>query len=146
MPKRKFRLESVLRYRKSLERQWQAEVAGTLSMMIAEQKKRDDLMDARRTARRKMESDLSGGLDARIAGWYADFFRATDGRIDDSVLRSQELQKIFQQKQDVLLKATKNRKVMERLKEIEGERLSEEERIDERKQLDDFAGIQHQRG
>jgi flagellar FliJ protein len=140
-----FRLEAVLRYRRSLEQKWQGEVAKTLSEIVGEQRERARVAEARVAGHRRMTEDLAAGTTAPAVRSYSDFLCGMDARIEESVHREAQLQKILKQKQRSLLQATKDRKAVDRLKEIFLERRAHAERTAEQKQLDDFAAIRHAR-
>ena len=142
----KFRLESVLRYRKSVEQKWQAEVARTLAEMVGEQQQRTECERERAAGHQRLAARLGGGLDGLAVRAYSDYLRGIDARIEESVTREQQLDKILRQKRRTLLQATKDRKVVDRLKEIARERGFQEARVADQKELDDFAALRHGRG
>ena len=146
MARTKFRLESVLRYRKSVEQKWQAEVARTLSEMVGEQQRRTECEHERAAGHQRLTAELGDGLDGLAVRAYSDYLRGIDARIEESVTREQQLEKILRQKQRTLLQATKDRKVVDRLKEIAREREGHEVRVAEQKEIDDFAALRHARG
>jgi flagellar FliJ protein len=140
-----FRLDAVLRYRKSIEQKWQGEVARTLAEIVGEQQERVRCARERGDGHRRMTVELASGLGAPAVRTYSDYLRGMDARIEESANREAQLQKILRQKQRSLLQATKDRKAVDRLKEIFLERRTHEQRTAEQKQLDDFAAIRHAR-
>jgi flagellar protein FliJ len=141
----KFRLEPVLRYRRSIEQKWQAEVARTLSEMVEEQRRRALGQRERAAGHQRLTVELGGGLDGLAVRAYSDYLRGIDARIEESVVREQQLDKILRQKQRNLLQATKDRKVVDRLREIALERERRERLVAEQKEIDDFAAMRHAR-
>ena len=140
----KFRLESVLRYRRNLERKWQAEVAGTMAAVTAVRSEIDRLQRDRGQSLRRLHESLVGrGVTPGVMRSYSDFVRGTDRRIVDQSEILEKARAILAKKQAILLAETKKRKVVERLKEIHADKRQREDRAAEQKQLDDVAAQRH---
>lgn len=124
-----------------MERQWQAEVAKTLSAILEQQREIERNRERRDQTRSRLNNALASGLAGEMNRVFARHIDGSDDRIREGITRTKELEGILRQKQKNLLEAAKKRKAVERLKELQAEAASREERRQETKQLDDFANI-----
>lgn len=141
----KFRLEAVARFRKSIEQKWQTEVAATLAEIVAEQRLCRDLEQSKKKTYDRLEDELSEGIEVCATALYTDFLHGMDLRIEDSLGRTGALNKILKKKRESLAKATKDRRVIDRFKEIVQGKEADKKRLIEQKELDDFASIRYRR-
>ena len=143
MGSKNFRLEAVLRYRRSLEQKWQTEVADTMRRIVDERDRMDECVQAQALSFDAMNREMIDGIEAARAVSRVEFHTGLEQRIREASDRIDQLQMILQKKREALLTATTNRKVVEKLKEVHMRRLADRERTIERKQQDEFATIRY---
>jgi len=136
-------METVLRHRKNIEEKWQREVAKTLYEIVMERERLSRNREHRNEAALRMRRGLDRGMNVQNTCLYQDYIRGMDQTIKENMGRINNLEKTLAQKRKKLIQASKEKKAVEKMKEIFIRRTAEEARRVETKQLDEMAINRH---
>ncbi|MFC1552765.1 flagellar export protein FliJ [Candidatus Latescibacterota bacterium] len=136
----RFRLESVLRFRKAKEDEKKREFGQTLGKLKSEERKYSDLVHTGEEHDKHIEKKGVGKMSARRMIY--DYFYAR--HIDSSKIAQESnvaaAQAVTDEKRAELVEATKKKKVLDRLKERKLEEHTKAELKEEQDNIDDIAG------
>ncbi|SJZ33618.1 flagellar FliJ protein [Trichlorobacter thiogenes] len=137
--KKKFEMQQVLNYRIELEKMRKLEFAAARQDLDAaadrlEQEKNEAAKLAEEFNGRQQQIDSI--FEMRL---YADFFARKRDEIKEQQRRVQSLDRVLEDRRDELVQATKEKKVMEQLKEKQKEAFQKEQAHKEGLLLDEIA-------
>ncbi len=112
-----FNLEVLLRYRSHLEEKERERLADLHNRLRAEYGTLQRLRDRHAAARRDLERQTLREYDAREVGWYCAFLRRLDQELDMSARRIRALQRELEAQVALWIEKTKDRRVLESLRE-----------------------------
>ncbi len=140
-----FDLESVLKYRKGLEDRLVREFGELMSALKEAENNLRDLQDSLKATAGSLADEEREGISAKKAALYSASMRGFRARIADQERLVAELKKGIEQSRQKVVEASRERKVVEKLKEKDKKRYSEDLRKKELKEMDDVAGKKHHR-
>ena len=113
----RFRLESILRFRRAKEDEKKRELGTTVSHLKHEQDRYDRITNASSSHDKRIEKSGKGKVSVRnlINNFF--YARHLDKRKAEQEKVIQNAQKVVDEKREELVEATKKKKVLERLKE-----------------------------
>lgn len=137
--KKKFEMQQVLNYRVELEKMKKQEFAAARQDLDAA----SDLLEQEKNEAAKLAEEFSGRqqqidsiFEMRL---YADFFARKRDEIKEQQRRVQSLDRVLEDRRGELVQATKEKKVMEQLKEKQKEAFQKEQAHKEGLLLDEIA-------
>lgn len=137
--KKKFEMQQVLNYRVELEKMRKLEFAAARQDLDAA----SDLLEQEKNEAAKLAEEFNGRqkqidsiFEMRL---YADFFARKRDEIKEQQRRVQALDRVLEDRRNELVRATKEKKVMEQLKEKQKEAFLKEQAHKEGQLLDEIA-------
>lgn len=137
--KKKFEMQQVLNYRVELEKMKKLEFAAARQDLDAA----SDLLEQEKNEAAKLAEEFNGRqkqidsiFEMRL---YADFFARKRDEIKEQQRRVQALDRVLEERRNELVRATKEKKVMEQLKEKQKEAFLKEQAHKEGQLLDEIA-------
>lgn len=137
--KKKFEMQQVLNYRVELEKMRKLEFAAARQDLDAAA----DRLEQEKSEAAKLAEEFNGRqqqidsiFEMRL---YADFFARKRDEIKEQQRRVQSLDRVLEDRRDELVQATKEKKVMEQLKEKQKEAFQKEQAHKEGLLLDEIA-------
>lgn len=137
--KKKFEMQQVLNYRVELEKMRKLEFAAARQDLDAA----SDLLEQEKNEAAKLAEEFNGRqkqidsiFEMRL---YADFFARKRDEIKEQQRRVQALDRVLEERRNELVRATKEKKVMEQLKEKQKEAFLKEQAHKEGQLLDEIA-------
>lgn len=137
--KKKFEMQQVLNYRVELEKMSKLEFAAARQDLDAA----SDLLEQEKNEAAKLAEEFNGRqqqidsiFEMRL---YADFFARKRDEIKEQQRRVQTLDRVLEDRRNELVRATKEKKVMEQLKEKQKEAFLKEQAHKEGQLLDEIA-------
>jgi len=141
MKKFKFRLQSLLKYKRHLEQVAKQEMARGVADILACEQRITGLQNDKISAADQLESLVEKGMGAGQFNRYRQFISAVDQMIIVERTRKTELEKILEKKRDVLKQKTIEKKSLERLQEKQVREYTHEMIREEQKSLDEVASL-----
>lgn len=142
----RFRLESVLRFRRAKEDEKKREFGRTLGKLKNEERKYNDLVRTGEEHDKDTEKKSTGIMSVRTM--IHNFYYAR--HIDSSKIAQEKVietaQVVTDEKRAELVEATKKKKVLDRLKERKIEEHTKAELKEEQDYIDDLAALRFKRG
>lgn len=135
----RFRFESVLRYRRQLMDQVLLEFSDLQRKLVTEYSKLDLVEQTGREYARLFQEQQKKGMTIREVGLFQSFFHRLHFEADAQREKLFALNQRVEAKRAELLDASKKKKILERLREVEEEKYREEERKLEQQQYDEIA-------
>jgi len=144
MPKKySFSLESVLNYRNIIENQKERAFSAALYDYQLEQKRLTELKESYVSAMKKFQELEQVTFSSGNYFEFLNYIKRIEKKIANQKIRIATAHEILENKRNELIKATRDRKVLERLKDIGKENyLKEMDRL-EQIFLDEIAVIRH---
>lgn len=137
--KKKFEMQQVLNYRVELEKMRKLEFAAARQDLDAA----SDLLEQEKNEAAKLAEEFNGRqkqidsiFEMRL---YADFFARKRDEIKEQQRRVLALDRVLEERRNELVRATKEKKVMEQLKEKQKEAFLKEQAHKEGQLLDEIA-------
>ncbi len=135
----RFRLQSVLKFRRNMERHHVQEIS-KLRMGLAEEERRlSRFMEEVKTAADHLVEEAGKGIDPREAALYRSYIISARTRIREQEGRILSLERNIEKKRSELISASREKKVMEKLKEKDHKRYLINQRRADQKEMDDYA-------
>lgn len=144
MKKFVFSLQKVFEFRQTIEDRLLGELAAIRAECDRERLKLDEMTDALQLFRLKMKEILSSGEVDRIKQGFW-FLQQLEAEIAQQKLIIQQAEQREKSKMAEVVKASMDRKAMERLKELKYKEYQDDIAYEEQKFLDDIATIKHSR-
>lgn len=142
----KFRLQTILDYKKDLEDQEKEKLAKILAKIEEAIAYKHHLQVTRQNATVELkEKQRAGGIDVNQLRFYTNYLKKLDNDIVQAELEIQKLRAMEKKQREALLEAAKQRQVYEKLKEKHKEEFDEEQAEIERKLIDELATIKFAR-
>lgn len=141
-----FKLQSILELKIKLEDEEKRKLADLMQLQAQEERVLQQLQQTRlqRIAEFK-EKQCQGGIDVTELQMYAYIIEKLKNDIINQQLRLKEIAIMIEQQRQVLIKATQERKIYEKLKEKRQNIWNEEEEYEEKKLIDELATIKYAR-
>jgi len=133
----KFRLQKVLDVRKIVEKQKQKEFAAVMQKLQNEKDALQALIDKRSTFTDEMQ--FARKISVRGIAQHHSYLDSLTRAIAEKIREVSQIEKEVEKKRQVLLKATTDRKSIERLKEKAREEFMRNERTAEQALIDEIA-------
>ena len=145
MKKFQFRLQPLLNYREHLEQLAKQDMAKVVADIAAcEQRIQEHLEDGRKAAQ-QLDDFVAKGIDAGLFNSYRNFITSVEYLVSQENVRKKELEKILEEKREVLTKRTMEKKVLERLREKKSDEYTRQMIKEEQKILDETASVRKAR-
>ena len=112
-----FRLEPVLRHRRLVEEELQRDLGLLKRELLLQEERLTGLEQARTRFSRELKKKEQTGITVADALVYNDFLSQVSTDIESQSKRVLEARKNLDRKRDELVKAMKNRKILEKLRE-----------------------------
>ena len=141
MKKFVFRLQSLLNYKRHLEQVAKQAMARAVADVLACEKRIQSLQKDRISAADQLEALVEKGTGAGQFNRYRDFMTAVDQMIILEFRQKTELEKILDEKRDVLKQRTIDKKSLERLREKQALEHTHDMIREEQKVLDETASL-----
>ncbi len=135
----RFNLEPVLKHRKIVEEELQKEMSALKRRHISEQTKLLALEKSRSQCLRELQEKQARGIRARKISLYSDFIGRVTLQIEEQKKKVVSLEKIVTKKREKLIKAMKDRKMVDQLKKNRLALFEKNERRKEQKLMDEVA-------
>jgi flagellar protein FliJ len=137
--KKQFEMQQVLNYRVELEKMRKQEFATARQDLDAA----EDLLEQEKNEATKLAEEFSGRQDKIDSIFemrlYADFFARKRDEIKEQQRRVESLDRVLEDRREDLVQATKEKKVMEQLKQKQKEAFLKEQAHKEALLLDEIA-------
>jgi len=128
-----FKLETLLRHRRSLEEKERESLARIHARLENENRHLQELQSKHSQVRRELERQQLRQYDSREVGWYCTFMRRLDSEMEQSAARIQGLKRELQEQLARWVERSRDKKVLENLKEKrEREHLIAEDRLEQK--------------
>jgi flagellar FliJ protein len=142
----KFRLQSILDYKKDLEEKEKEKLAKILAEMAKAVSYRDFLKQRRAQSNQELkDKQRSGGVDVNQLRFYTNYLKKLDNDIIQVTLLIEKIKVLEREQRKALLEAAKERKKYEKVKEKHQEVFEAEMADAERKLIDELATIKFAR-
>lgn len=141
MKKFKFKLNSVLRYRKYKERLAQIEFIKARQAVFDKQKQLYILKENRKNTISELKKKENEGIDGAIYKIYTNYINGLEFKIINEKNELQKLQKIMHEKQIHVQNEQIKRKTLERMEELEKEKYIRWVLQTEQKIMDEMVGL-----
>lgn len=141
MKKFRFRLESLLKYKRHLEQVAKQETAQAVADVLACEQRMTELQNQRISATEQLDALVEKGMGAGRFNRYRQFITAMDQTILFERNRKTELEKILDEKREALKQRTIDKKSLERLREKQKREYTHEMLREEQKSLDEIASL-----
>ncbi|MDI6874909.1 MAG: flagellar export protein FliJ [Actinomycetota bacterium] len=141
MKKFSFRLESVRRLRTAQEEERKRIFGAAARRYHEEREALHALTERERKARERLARELSSGCASGVLAAMNEFLRGNAVRIKAQVERTEEARARMEEERRLLAEASKERKVVDRLRERALERHRYESSREEQGFLDEVAGV-----
>ncbi|OQX62643.1 MAG: flagellar export protein FliJ [Desulfococcus sp. 4484_242] len=140
--KYRFPFDALLRHRKFLEENLQREI-GLLSRVLADEKKKlESLQQARKAASEKLRHRQKGkGITVSEVLLYTRFIERMSGQVNLQKTSVKKIEKNVEEKREDLVRAMKDRKIIEKLKEKKRQIFREQMMKQEQNFLNDMAAV-----
>lgn len=135
----RFRLEKVLDYRKRTEEDRQRKLAKSLNILDKDEKRLGSLHERHQRYQDDFNTVRSKGIWASMALVYTNFFTRSSNEIEQQGERVLKSRIEANKKRVSLIEATKEKKVLEKLRERKFDEYQEEETRLEERIIDDTA-------
>lgn len=136
-----FKMQKILDYREQLEEEARVRFARVQQMLLEEERRFEELRVLLQEKEAQRFQDLS--MDAGERWLLENFIRGLRADMTESQLRLRSLHQMLEQARRELLARSKERKVLDKLKERQKERHMAEEREKERKINDETATLRY---
>ncbi len=136
-----FKLESLLNYKKFLEKMARQEMAKAVANINDCDQQIQTLKETKVTSSLKLEKVVEKGVGAQEFKLHHEFLAMVDQMIVDEKIRKTQLEKILDEKRSMLKKRTIDKKAMERLRERRSKEYSQEMIRNEQKELDEISSL-----
>jgi len=141
MKKFSFRLESVRRLRSAVEEERKRAFGAAVRLYHREREALRALIEREREARERLAEELASGCSAEVAAAFSEFLRGNALRIRAQAERTEEARMRMEEERRLLVEASKERKVVDRLRERALERHLYQASREEQGFLDEVAGV-----
>ncbi|MEH0019882.1 MAG: flagellar export protein FliJ [Desulfobacter sp.] len=141
MKRFKFKLQSLLNYKKHLEQVARQEMAKVVADVNQCEQQIKDLHEDKALSARKLDRLVEKGISAQEFNLYNGFLTTLDNMILDEKNRKISLKKLLAEKRSMLKKRTIDKKAMERLRERRAEEFTREMLLEEQKGLDEIGTL-----
>lgn len=141
MKKFQFRLQSLLKYKRHLEQVAKQEMAKAVADVLACEQRIIALQQDRISATDQLDALVEKGMGAGQFNRYRQFITAIDQTIIFERNRKIELEKILDEKRNILKQKTIDKKSLERLREKQEREYTHEMLREEQKGLDEIASL-----
>lgn len=145
MGKFNFKLESLLNHRRFVEDARREAFAQTQKRLFEAWQTVESLEDEHMRLARELKENMQTPGPAAENALYATYLAALDSRLDEQRQRVQEVEKERDEQKASLLEAVKNRKMMERLKEVHSSQFEQFYLKKEQESSDEIGLQQHSR-
>ena len=146
MPRRRFRLQSILRIRGLIEDMRKREWGVIQTELAHEQQAKRELLETAEQHRRHFEQDAQQGVSGHQIELISQYLNAVRGRAKAADRRIAATEKRLAEKLQQVLAATRDRKAMDILRQRFIERRDYEERREEEKNVTEIALNRFTRG
>jgi len=140
-----FRYEALLSYRQHLKEKAEIE----LSMAQRQLRQCRELLEDFKESVQLANQDLGAGLKEKISSHtlknHSEYIAALKGKIAAQVIEISKAEQVVRARLDVLLKKTKQYKVIERLKERDFQKWNHHQHLLEQKEMSETAILRHGR-
>ncbi len=141
MKRFQFKLESLLKYKRHLEQMARQEMAKAVHQVNACENRIQALLEERVTAADQLDSMVEEGVNARQFNLHRDFIVSVERTIRDERARKVKLEKVLDEKREILKKRTIDKKALERLRVRREEEYTREMIREEQKELDEISSM-----
>ncbi len=141
MKRFEFRLESLMTYKAHLEQMARREMADALAEVNRCEHQIQTLEQERRSAVLRLENLVEKGMSAMTFKRHHGFLSALDQMLADEKQSKRVLVKKMEETRTMLNKRTIEKKALERLREKQSKKYTQEILREEQKQVDEIAGI-----
>lgn len=135
----KYRLETLLRYRKRLEDEQQRSLAIANRHYLTEVGQIKELESGRKHAMDKMSKAMTGFKSAPMYKLYANYFAGAQEDIKQVSEKAGQLKQLVDMEHETLVEKVKERRILDTHKEREQERFRENESRKERNMFDEIS-------
>lgn len=136
-----FRLEPLRRLRAAQEEERKRAFGAAVKLYHRERDALRTLEDREREARRRLIGELAAGCPAEVAAVFSEFLRGNSARIRVQAERTEEARMRMEDERRLLVEASRERKVVDKLRERALERHIYETSREEQGFLDEVAGV-----
>jgi len=137
----KFKLESVLRYRKYRERNAQLELVKAKNAVIEKRQLIEKLKRNRLQAIFELKEKETKGIGVGRHRFYTNYILGTDQALEEEQKKLLELEKIFRHHQELVRKEQIKRKTLEKIEDIKKKEYVSEYIKFEQKTMDEMVAI-----
>ncbi|MBC7254028.1 MAG: flagellar export protein FliJ [Actinobacteria bacterium] len=141
MKKFSFRLESVRRLRSAVEEERKRAFAAAARLYHREREALRALLEREGEARERLAEELAAGCPGEVAAALSEFLRGNALRIRAQAERTEKARLRMEEERRLLVEASKERKVVDRLRERALERHLYQASREEQGFLDEVAGV-----
>lgn len=141
MKKFSFRLESVGRFRAVQEEERKRAFGAALKLYHREREALRALEEREKKACERLARELATGCPAEVAAAFCEFLRGNSARIKIQAERTEEARMRMEKERQLMVEASKERKVVDKLRERALERHLYETSREEQGFLDEVAGV-----
>ena len=145
MKKFSFRLQSVLDFRKHLEKMAQMEVAKARKDLMDSERRLKELNDDYDVTAMGFDVEMSKGISSERFHFFTDYLSSLDSRIEREEQMKTTFSGILREKQSVLREKSIDRKTIEKLKEKHKNEYYDKMLKDMQKEVDDMVIIRQKR-
>lgn len=133
-----FQLQSVLKIKEKIEEQKKIELGQAIKNQEEIKREKSTLISKQDEVLKAMQLDKASTIDLNHLRLYYRYELLIDKAISDKEVQLDEASRMVTQKRAALMEAVKDRKVLERLKDIKEETYKEEEKYIEQRIVDDM--------
>jgi len=146
MDKFVFKLESLYNYRQRLEELSRKDLSLAVAQLEEEEKKLDRLREVYRKSSAEMDEKKMNGGGLEEIGLYSNYIEGLRLHISEKEKLIAEYRAVFEQRRDEFIEVSKDRQVMEKLKERSLESYTREKERQEQKDTDEIVSGRFARG
>lgn len=140
-----FRLQSLLNYRKYLEQIARQDTAKARMNVMDSQKRIDTLKDTLAVSAGKMEKLVEKGVPALFFRQFTNYMNGIAFDVDDETRKKASLEKLLEEKVEILKNKSREKKSMELLREKKRQEYIQEMLKSEQKSLDEISSLKKAR-
>ncbi len=138
----RFNLETLLKHRRNIEEREKAKLGELNGQVLAATRRLEDLRALRDALVRELSATQSATFNAAELGWYYSYLDWLAREMGSAADRITELSRRLEDQKLILLEASKNKKVLDRLRERKWKQYLQLLEQDERKAAEDFVVMQ----
>lgn len=138
MPRFQFSLETVLKHRRNIEEREQAKLGSIHCQLQAATRHMEDLRSLQDATLRELATKKVDRIDAAELGWYYTYLDRLAGEMETAGRTIAGLNRQMDEQRTVLIEASRNKKVLDRLREKKMKQHHAAQDRDEQKAVEEF--------